>query len=204
MNYTVFKEIGGTHILYSDRETNRFEFFDFSMTEIARIQPEGIQQISARFDQTKKFHSSLHDPHIFLWPCGNSHLGIIDLSKNEYSKIDNLGGTINNLCHTAVSCDMGRRIMSCTYDSKTESSIFSYWSMTSKENCQVKQIDSRELKNSSSDLVDVLQVEVSTDTRCIFAIGNSLKSSNTGILTAFSFDGYFDQIGEFRQKMDGL
>jgi hypothetical protein len=42
MNYTVFKEIGGTHILYSDHNTNRFEFFDFNMNEIARISPDGV------------------------------------------------------------------------------------------------------------------------------------------------------------------
>ena len=162
INYTVFKEVGGTHILYSDKETNRFEFFDFNMQEIARIASNGVQQICPKFNRTKSFHSNLHDPHVFLWPCGNTSLGIIDLSKNEYSKVDGLGGSMNNLSHTAVSCDMGRRVMTCCYDAKTRQSIFSFWTKTSAKDTDnvVKSVDSRELRmdknGTGCELVNVL------------------------------------------------
>jgi hypothetical protein len=96
-----------------------------------------------------KFHSM--DSHIFLWPCGNSTLGIVDLRTNSYSKIAKLGGTINNLCHTGTSCDNGRKVMTCTFDVKSQSSLLAFWNQTTPDpkDSTVKVIDSREVRNSS-------------------------------------------------------
>lgn len=202
INYAIFsmKETG---LVFSDLETNRFEFFDLRMKEIARIRADGIQQISPQFDLTKsvKYHPS--DPNIFLWPCGNSVLGVVDLKTNTYSKIPKLGGTVNNICHSAVSCDNGRKIITCTFDSKSQSSLLAYWSQNSADpkDSPVKILDSREIRNSNESLVAIRQLEVSKDTNIVFAVGSSDRKSNGGVLKAFSFDGWFDEIASFSEDL---
>lgn len=79
INYISFKEISKQYLAYSDTETNRFYLLDFGMKQIARLQSQGLQTLSPKLFQIKNYHASSHDEHIFLWPMGDTKLGIVDV-----------------------------------------------------------------------------------------------------------------------------
>ena len=108
---------------------------------------------------------------------------------------------MNNLCHSSVSGDNARKIMTCTFDTKSQSSLLAYWTHSSIEPQKdaVRIVDSRELRNSDGDLINVRQIELSHDTNVVFAIGGSFDKINRGVLTALSFDGWFDEIACFSE-----
>lgn len=118
---------------------------------------------------------------------GDSKLGAIDLERNQFEVINELGGfgKLDPLCHCAVSCEDGRKIASLTIKKQTGHTYLNFWS----KGCS--NVTTKPITYLDKDLENLISLEISSDRSVLFAAGESNKG---GSLIAISNDKYFDFI----------
>ena len=129
VKFRYLREIECNFFAYTTQKTNDFCLIDFQMQEIARIPSAGSQRVPRRYEAISKYSTPYCDTHIFLWAMGATKLAIIDLAANQFDVIEELGGLglEDPLCHAALSCDSGRRVVSLAVKEETQKCFINYW-----------------------------------------------------------------------------
>lgn len=107
---------------------------DASMVNIDSLKSRGLKESHPDFAEHTSY-SSIHDPDIALWPCGNSELAIVDLMAFEYDIVGKffLGDDLGYLPMNLKSYHSGRKVLGLTMLKQSKHFVVSYWNKVEHE-----------------------------------------------------------------------
>lgn len=176
-------------------DDNSLVIEDSLMAHFDTIKGRGLKEPRLEFLRLINY-SSTNDQNIYLWPCGNADLAVVDFKTLEYDIITNFFTEDTNLIPLSIkSAQNGRKVISLVSSKTSGATSVLYWNKVQGEE---DGIIVKPTKAIDPKLSTGLYLEATTEGDLVVVAGSS--TNGEFYLVAHSFDEHFDSVTKVKVK----